>query len=259
MLNLDSFNQFCYDIQWTSKATDIYLIVAPFVNDVAQLNSEQRIKIGTAAEGESSGTIDLNSISELKAVANSSNSIYIKGIAFGLEGFEWMNVINVRDIYFTTKNVTSSAEFSYQGGGISKVSDGTSVTLTADVAATGDPSVTYKWYVDGVQVDASGSEFTVANDTVGNHSVYGVVCVGDDYYTAARYVSETVSYGAYIEADVSMDGEVNAADLSAMRIKLITGETLSDIEKLSADLNGDGEVDILDFIKIKKLMSADVG
>ena len=72
-------------------------------------------------------------------------------------------------------------------------------------------------------------------------------------------MSETVSYGAYIEADVSMDGEVNAADLSAMRIKLITGETLSDIEKLSADLNGDGEVDILDFIKIKKLMSADVG
>ena len=133
-----------------------------------------------------------------------------------------MNVINVRDIYFTTKNVTSSAEFGYQGG-------------------------------------ASGSEFTVANDMVGNHSVYGVVCVGDDYYTAARYVSETVSYGAYIEADVSMEGEVNAADLSAMRIKLITGETLSDIEKLSADLNGDGEVDILDFIKIKKLMSADVG
>ena len=130
---------------------------------------------------------------------------------------------------------------------------------TADVAVTGDPSVTYKWYVDGVQTDANGSEFTVPNDTVGNHSVYGVVCVGDDYYTAARYVSETVSYGAYMEADVSLDGKVNAEDLSAMRIKLITGEALSDIEKLSADLNGDGEVDILDLIKIKKLMSENVG
>ena len=85
------------------------------------------------------------------------------------------------------------------------------------------------------------------------------MCVGDDYYTAARYVSETVSYGAYMEADVSLDGKVNAEDLSAMRIKLITGEALSDIEKLSADLNEDGEVDILDLIKIKKLMSENVG
>ena len=85
------------------------------------------------------------------------------------------------------------------------------------------------------------------------------MCVGDDYYTAARYVSETVSYGAYIAADVSMDGEVNAEDLSAVRIKLITGEALSDIERLSADLNGDGEADILDLIKIKKLMSENIG
>ncbi len=258
MLNLDSFDRLCYDMN-NDKATDMYLILIPFAGDTAQWDNRLYMNLGTVAQGESSGSFELSSYEEIRNAANSANSIYITGIAFGLEGFVTDDTMNLKDLYFAPEDVTSSAEFSYQGGGISKVSDGTSVTFTADVAVTGDPSVTYKWYVDGVQTDANGSEFTVPNDTVGNHSVYGVVCVGDDYYTAARYVSETVSYGAYIAADVSMDGEVNAGDLSTMRIKLITGETLSDIEKLSADLNEDGEVDILDLIKIKKLMSENVG
>lgn len=247
-----------YDMN-NDKATDMYLILIPFAGDTAQWDNRLYVKLGTVAQGESSGGFELSSYEEIRNAANSANSIYITGIAFGLEEFVTDDTMNLKDLYFAPEDVTSSAEFSYQGGGISKISDGTSVTFTADVAVTGDPSVTYKWYVDGVQTDANGSEFTVSNDTVGNHSVYGVVCVGDDYYTAARYVSETVSYGAYMEADVSLDGKVNAEDLSAMRIKLITSEALSDIEKLSADLNGDGEVDILDLIKIKKLMSENVG
>ncbi len=247
-----------YDMN-NDKATDMYLILIPFSGDAAQWGNRLYVNLGTVAQGESSGKFELSSYEEIRNAANSANSIYITGIAFGLEEFVTNDTMNLKDLYFAPEDVTSSAEFSYQGGGILKVSDGTSVTVTADVAVTGNPSVTYKRYVDGVQAEADGSEFTVSNDTVGNHSVYGVVCVGDDYYTAARYVSETVSYGAYIAADVSMDGEVNAEDLSAVRIKLITGEALSDIERLSADLNDDGEVDILDLIKIKKPMSENIG
>nr|WP_278245361.1 dockerin type I repeat-containing protein [Ruminococcus sp. HUN007] len=55
--------------------------------------------------------------------------------------------------------------------------------------------------------------------------------------------------------DVNLDGTVNTADFAAMvNIMLSTGQ-FSKQQKAAADFNGDGNVNIIDLLSLKKILA----
>lgn len=68
------------------------------------------------------------------------------------------------------------------------------------------------------------------------------------------YTGNTVIETPKIKGDLNGDGVVDEADISIMRVEMFSLSGNYDISEL--DLNEDGNVDILDLVRIKKLAEA---
>lgn len=260
LLDIDDFSKLCYDIQWTSKPTDVSLRVIPFVNGTTEGQKIININVGTISQGAQKGVFDLTEITELAEAANENGELEIVGMSFSLNGFNGGNdgrdMINLNDFYFKTEPVTADVRFDAEGTGIVKADAGEKVIVSADAQVAGTEDVTYKWYVDGVlQENESSPQIEILNDKTGMHTVYGVVTAGSGYYRTVRRVSEIYTYGAYIEGNVSMSGGLGAEDMTVMRKYLLDAAEFNELQRLAADVNNDSSINILDLIQLKKLLA----
>ena len=84
-------------------------------------------------------------------------------------------------------------------------------------------------------------------------SADGEIKVSTDYVSAnarGKLPFKVAQDGVYY-ADIDLDGEVGATDISSLKIMLLSGA-----DNTAADINGDTLVNILDLIKIKKLLTS---
>ena len=80
----------------------------------------------------------------------------------------------------------------------------------------------------------------------------GEIKVSTDYVSAnarGKLPFKVAQDGVYY-ADIDLDGEVGATDISSLKITLLSGG-----DNAAADINGDTLVNILDLIKLKKLLT----
>ena len=59
------------------------------------------------------------------------------------------------------------------------------------------------------------------------------------------------SYRLIVTADVNGDGKINITDMIAVKSSILGKSSLTDVYSKAADVNGDGKINITDFIKIK--------
>ena len=81
----------------------------------------------------------------------------------------------------------------------------------------------------------------------------GEIKVSTDYVSAnarGKLPFKVAQDGVYY-ADIDLDGEVGATDISSLKITLLSGG-----DNTAADINGDTLINILDLIKIKKLLTS---
>lgn len=82
--------------------------------------------------------------------------------------------------------------------------------------------------------------------------VFGEIKVSTDYVSAnarGKLPFKVAQDGVYY-ADIDLDGDVGATDISSLKITLLSGA-----DNTAADINGDTIINILDLIKLKKLLT----
>lgn len=119
-------------------------------------------------------------------------------------------------------------------------------------------SVTEYDNIVSTEADATGSKLVLRSvkdvKEVGFKatSADGEIKVSTDYVSAnarGKLPFKVAQDGVYY-ADIDLDGEVGATDISSLKITLLSGA-----DNTAADINGDTLVNILDLIKLKKLLA----
>lgn len=83
----------------------------------------------------------------------------------------------------------------------------------------------------------------------------GVVATGDVVTITSG--SETKKYEVVVRGDSNGDGEINALDFISIRKYMLKQVTLTGVKFNGADINNDGDINALDFILIRKYMLGD--
>ena len=83
----------------------------------------------------------------------------------------------------------------------------------------------------------------------GTEEQWRQIVIGDEYLTDDKIV---FNYKDPVFGDMSGDGKVDAVDLAALGIALVSGDT-----KKACDANGDGKINILDVVRLKKYIAGE--
>ncbi len=128
-------------------------------------------------------------------------------------------------------------------GSVEVPGTGSYVMMIDDISFAVKGASSYNVYCDGTLV-ANTTELTYAEERVRSGMSYQVKAVDENGNEIAA--SNVIVFNA---EDVDRNGKVNAADLSAVIAAIGRGETTG-----SADVNGDGRIDIADIICVSNRM-----
>lgn len=140
--------------------------------------------------------------------------------------------------------------------------DDITLTVALDTRVTTPPSWLESWTALGKSiVTSNGVTFTLYQKrfAAGDSGTLGTNgqssgCVG--YFVLARRTERVT----LVAGDLDDSGALNALDLAKMRNMLLSGGTLSDINRTQADLNGDGNCNLSDTLLLQNyLMSKSSG
>ena len=260
LIDLNTFTRIHYATPWMEKDLGVYLIVSPLNND-GSLNDEMKktVYVGTIpgnAPGE--GYFDLIGNTDLLKFASSGKKLYIRGVELDISAWDKGLNVNISDLSFRMPDdITADCNFTTAGTRISSNGENNTFTVSAAANYSGTDAVKYQWYVDGVlKENETGANITLDNSTVGSHTVRSVVTVGNiPYFNTKFFESETYTYGKYIAGNVSMSGELGAEDLTVLRKNILGVNSFGELQKLAADMNNDQEINIIDLIRLKKVLA----
>ena len=259
LIDLNTFTRMHYATPYMQNPVGVYFIIMPFnSDDSVNWNGKETVKVGTIpGGGAGEGYFDLIGNIDLLKFASSGKKLYIKGVELDISAWGKGDV-NIRDLSFRMpEEITADCNFTTAGTRISSNSENDTFTVSAAANYTGTDAVKYQWYVDGVlKENETGANITLDNSTVGSHTVRSVVTVGDiPYFNTKFFESETYTYGKYIAGNVSMSGELGAEDLTVLRKNILGVNSFGELQKLAADMNNDQEINIIDLIRLKKVLA----
>ncbi|MGH2568443.1 MAG: dockerin type I domain-containing protein, partial [Bacteroidota bacterium] len=124
------------------------------------------------------------------------------------------------------------------------------------------PGIPVSFLISSTPGASVGHSLSVSEaDTKSNGEASTVLTLGDQLgiYKVTASVANVgaVEFSATTEvvlADVNNDDEVNIADLTTIIDHILGRITLSGIDSIKADLNGDGVIDILDVVKLQRFL-----
>ncbi len=97
---------------------------------------------------------------------------------------------------------------------------------------------------------------------IDEHGVINALAVGTvtvtgttEYEVSATFVVTVTDPDFINQGDINGDGEIDVLDLIALKNYLLKKELLTYVAMLAADINEDGKVDILDLLMLKEYMS----
>lgn len=101
-------------------------------------------------------------------------------------------------------------------------------------------------------VNENSNSIVLLKDSAGNEKNSGVLATGDKVIITID--EETKEYEVVIYGDVSGDGNIDALDFIRIKKYMLSQINLTNSNYEAADISKDGNIDALDFIKIKKYM-----
>lgn len=153
-------------------------------------------------------------------------------------GREW-----ILTIQSTTAGVMVSGTVTSFGNEMDKVN--------IQLLKSGSSDVAYQLAVD------SGEDYTIANVLPGTYTmrVSKVNHVIRDYIITVAAENVTQNIEIYLNGDMDRDSSVNAKDMVLLKKHLIGTDPLSSKQLEAADGNSDNIIDLLDLIRLKKLLA----
>ncbi|MGN1411780.1 MAG: DUF4832 domain-containing protein [Oscillospiraceae bacterium] len=132
--------------------------------------------------------------------------------------------------------------------------EGESFTLNVETSLD---NATYQWYFNDIPIDnATNKSYTIVDATsknVGNYSVLVRSESGVEKVTSICNVLNVCSSEELI-GDINVDDTVNSLDLILMKKHLLGIATLTKDVISYADINQDGDINIIDFANLKRLI-----
>ena len=162
-------------------------------------------------------------------------------------------------------------------------------TLGATIADSSDSSTTYTMFFDNISLrmvtkpgtpgapvvaeysedsitlqPISGGEYSLDNANWQDSNVFYDLAPWTTYTiyqriketeTAIPSDSKQLSYTLILNGDLDMNSEVNAFDITLLVKAIVGAEINTPYSELAADVNADGQVDIMDLVRIKKMLS----
>lgn len=107
-------------------------------------------------------------------------------------------------------------------------------------------------YIKEKVANANSNATVLLKDSSGNEKNSGKLATGDK--VSVTVGNETKEYEVVVYGDVSGDGEINALDFIRIKKYMLNQITLNNSNFQAADISKDGNIDALDFIRIKKYM-----
>ena len=101
-------------------------------------------------------------------------------------------------------------------------------------------------------MNANKDANVILKNSSGNIKNSGVIATGDKVIVTVG--NETKEYEVVIYGDVNGDGNLDSIDFAMIKKSLLNQMTLSNSKREAADINKDGLIDSIDFAYLKKYL-----
>lgn len=187
-----------------------------------------------------------------KFVANNKTVAYLNGVEVKkVKNNAWQGVtssVKKVSIFYTFKVGTGGVTVAGQVTSFGEATD----TVTLQLIPEGYSEPAYETIVKGNTV-----AYSFANVASGT---YTMKVIKNDHVTETAVISvwgADVEFNAtvYLLGDINTDGARNAADLTKLKRALLGTETVNSNEKVRYDIKTDDEINIIDLVRLKKIIS----